>query len=135
MPGSHLGLPELFSVHYLGCGSHFSEHDLAFAAKLTKVAISDFFRSHFIFLSTSISHIPLPPLLQCTALSVNVWRTIVQKNVILTKIRSVLLYFLSLFLIFSFQWSTLWNFFQIVALSCGNGAKREKDFDQNQILV
>ena len=80
MPGSHLGLPELFSVHYLGCESHFSEHDLAFAAKLTKVAISDFFRSHFIFLSTSISHIPPPPLLQCTALSVTVWRTKVQKK-------------------------------------------------------
>ena len=30
--------------------------------------------SHFIFLSTSISHIPLPPLLQCSALAVNVWR-------------------------------------------------------------
>ena len=87
MPGSHLSLPELFFVHYPGCGSHFSERYLAFAAKLTKVAISDFFRSHFIFLSISISHSPLPPLLQCTALSVNVWTTMVHKNVILTKIR------------------------------------------------
>ena len=43
--------------------------------------------------------------------------TEVQKNVILTKIRSALLYFYPysiLFYIFFFQWSTLWKFFQTV---------------------
>ena len=45
-----------------------------------------------------------------------------KKNAILTKIRPVLLYFLSLSYIFSSQWATPWNFFQTVVLSvctCG----------------
>ena len=47
------------------------------------------------------------PSLTTVTLSVITWKLLVQKNVILIKIRSELLYFLSQFYIFSFQWPIL----------------------------
>ena len=51
-----------------------------FAEKSTKSKDMDFSRSNFIFVSTSISHIPPSPLLHCTALSGNAWSILVLKK-------------------------------------------------------
>ena len=80
MPGSHLQLSEILSVHKLGRRSHFSEGHLAVAAKCTNLVILDFSGSRFVFVNTSISHIPPSPLLHCTALSINAWRILVQQK-------------------------------------------------------
>ena len=53
---------------------------LKFAAKSTKSVILNFSGNRFIFVTTSISHIPPSPLVQCTALSINAWRILVQQK-------------------------------------------------------
>ena len=85
-----------FHLHIHGRRSHFSGGHLWFLKECTKLVKLDFSSSRFIFVTTSISHIPPPLLLHSKALSVNACRIMVQKNVVLIKIWSDLLYFLSL---------------------------------------
>ena len=103
MPEPHGSLPELFFVHYPGRRSHFSKGHLPFAAKCTKLKFLDFSKSDFIFVGTSISHIPLSPLLHCTALSGNACSIMVQKYVILIKITPVLYFFCPFSVYFRFS--------------------------------
>ena len=84
-----------FHLHIHGRRSHFSGGHLWFLKECTKLVKLDFSSSRFIFVTTSISHIPPPLLLHSKALSVNACRIMVQKNVVLIKIWSDLLYFLS----------------------------------------
>ena len=82
----HLGCgtcQNFFSFTFVAVGVTFLKVTFPIAEKSTKSAILDFSGSHFIFVTTSISHIPPPPLLNCTALSINTCRILVQKNVIL----------------------------------------------------
>ena len=84
-----------FHLHIHGRRSHFSGGHLWFFEECTKLVKLDFSSSGFIFVTTSISHIPPSLLLHSKALSVNACRIMVQKNVVLIKIWSDLLYFLS----------------------------------------
>ena len=103
MPRAQGSLSQLFFVHYLGRRSHFSKGHLPFAAKCTKSELLDFSGSDFIFLTIKISHISPLPLLHCIASSINAWRRVVQKYVILIKITPVLYFFCPFSVYFRFS--------------------------------
>ena len=69
-----------FHLHIHGRRSHFSGGHLWFLKECTKLVKLDFSSSRFIFVTTSISHIPPPLLLHSKALSVNACRIMVQKK-------------------------------------------------------
>ena len=64
----------------LAAGVTFLKVILQLLQKCTNLVIPDFSGCFFIFVTTSISHIPPSPLVQCTALSINAWRILVQQK-------------------------------------------------------
>ena len=73
MPRIKLNLSEFFYVHFSGRRSPFSEGHTSFAEKCTNLLILDFSGSRFIFVTTSISHIPTSSLLHCLSLHGRYW--------------------------------------------------------------
>ena len=92
-----------FHLHIHGRRSHFSGGHLWFLKECTKLVKLDFSSSRFIFVTTSISHIPPPLLLHSKALSVNACRIMVQKKRGLDQN-------LVRFVVFSVQFQFCWSF-------------------------
>ena len=69
-----------FPFTNLVVGVTFLKVILQLLQKCTNLVIPDFSGCFFIFVTTSISHIPPSPLVQCTALSINAWRILVQQK-------------------------------------------------------
>ena len=92
-----------FHLHIHGRRSHFSGGHLWFLKECTKLVKLDFSSSRFIFVTTSISHIPPSLLLHSKALSVNACRIMVQKKRGLDQN-------LVRFVVFSVQFQFCWSF-------------------------